>query len=159
MSSHRRCSLYDVDSKNICSKLVMGHYMYFHKYDPDGQIRFKPWKYRHSLTHFTVSSMFGALPARSWLSLCVILIEYRALTKYELNRQWVVHTQLTFRWNCIKQVYRYAMESLYVRFCDCIHENASAYNAKVAQDVMWKCAFRELLLPACYLTQTTSQCY
>ena len=62
--------------------------------------------------------MFGALPARSWLSLYVILIEYRALTKDELKRQLVVHTQLTFRWNRIKQVYRYATESLYVRFCD-----------------------------------------
>ena len=62
--------------------------------------------------------MFGALPARSWLSLYVILIEYRALIKNELKRQWVVHTQLTFRWNRIKQVYRYATESLYVRFCE-----------------------------------------
>ena len=31
MSSHKRCSLHDVDSKNICSELVMGHYMCFHK--------------------------------------------------------------------------------------------------------------------------------
>ena len=62
--------------------------------------------------------MFGALPARSWLSLYVILIGYRAFIKNELKRHWVVHTQLTFRWNRLKQVYRYATESLHVRFCD-----------------------------------------
>ena len=40
-----------------------------------------------------------------------------------------------------------------------LHDNASAYIAKLAQDVMWQCVLKELLHPACYLTQTTTQCY
>ena len=77
--SQKRRFLHDADSDNFCSKLVTGHYMCLHNYDPDNEI---------SLSHrimgislWMVSLTFSALPTRSWTPLYGVPIQYWGLIK------------------------------------------------------------------------------
>ena len=154
--SQKRRSLHDTDSQNICSKLVAGYYMRLHKQDPDGEMKFKPWKYRYPLTtgKFSIQRTTGKVMISIICYTDKVSILNLNLTETPMSGANSAHLSM--------KLYQTSTQICHGKFVCSIsrlHDSASAYNAKLTQDVIWQCVFRELLHPACHLTQTTSQCY